>query len=547
MQSQGKARRAVAAAVGALVLWGAAAAGAQAESTVAIGVPADVILHTPVTITVSGTAEVAAELHVITHSACEPFAPSEAGDPLPAGPFTQTRTVTFDGWEDKICVWIDEPDAPWNVHARAAATVRARRAVASLSVTTPPLDPGVPTTVTATGTTDAPRVLDVHFDYYCEDGPSDYRRAYEPPVNALSPPEGIVVGPGPFSVSVPWTPAGPRGSQVMACAYLSPPGYRVFPDARAMGGGDWALPKLAVSSPADLAEGELLNPRFAWTASDRPRRDPVAADVVEIVRVDGSKRVPLLRIGTKSYRALSSLSWRYLRIEGKGDTSDIAVVDGSSFKFAYGGGFMPGTYEWRVLRDGWESPPTRTFVVRPKPLSSFRLKVSPERGDSSDSPAFAQVELTSVPFLFIRLHRRLSGSPWRLSEWRSWSAYQRDVLYGTCRRPGGRIHWRLHVRDAFGTERTRSGSFANASRALCAQLKRREAEERRRDSERRRADARRRAEAERRRRDAERRRIQSEIDRYKRNCRAIGGTPVLIEGYWYCRADAGGTLDVPGF
>lgn len=519
-----------------------------ATGTVAISVPPDLIRLSPATITFSGTIDVPGRLLARAGGGACPFNQLSPGGPellpedgLPVGPGPFSVDVTHLFGErmvtssDILCASLLADGSTSNV-AFAQLDVSLRRPATSFAIDVPKLDVGVPATITVSGSSEAQRLLDVYYTNGCPATAADGDDVYG--TVRMTAAGGVPVGPGPFSVAFSLTPTV-RWSPQRICAFLSPPTWRTLPDGKASVAVRWSLPHVVLTSPADGAHGELLNPRFAWDPAEDVRDHPVSDDAVEFWRIEGDRRIPLLWMTTRRWRALSPEAARYMKQEGTGETDEMAYLDGSSFKLV--GGFWPGTYEWSVTRAGHDSPPPRRFVVEAKPLREMRLTVKPQRGLTSQRPLFAQIDARTVPFVIYRRDYRIAGGPWRTAWWRSErSATTHDVIQGTCRQPGGRIAWRFTARDAAGTTLTRSGNFPNASVAFCARLKSEEAG-------RRREAARRRAERERREREQARRLAEQQVARFKRNCRAIGGTPVLVEGRWYCRADGGGLLLVPGF
>lgn len=509
----------------AVALLAAIATGATAATgTLAVTVPPDVLKLAPQPVNISGTLDTLGRVYVrSTWSDSCPDNPSSAvGEPLVAvdgqavgpGPFSIDVTHLF-GYSrsdlvDVVCVWLEPDIGP--VAARAHLRVALRRPAVTAAVSVPPIESGVPTEITVTGSSEAPRQLNVYLDAYCDRDEDDHERESV----RLTPEGGITVGPGPFSVLLPWTPTGRHGSAWVLCTFLSSPHARLRPDARPAIDVEWALPRVAVTSPADGESGQLLNPRIAW---ELPKRQPVGEYVVTITRIEGDRRIPLLRMTTERWRALSRTSGAFVGLDRSKATSAIARVEGSSLRLR--SGFWPGTYEWTVSRDGHAASHPRRFVVEPRPIDRLTVKATRSAGDASEMPVYLKLDVrTGVHAEYVRASR-VAGGRWQRVGGRIGPSGTVDWAPGSCRRPGGRIEWKVVVRDALGTDREQSGSVPNASRATCARLKRREA--------------------------AEKRRYDAMIARYTRNCKAVGGRVVTKGRYLHCRSASGRELRVSGF
>ena len=141
--------------------------------------------------------------------------------------------------------------------------------------------------------------------------------------------------------------------------------------------------KASFSAPALMGiSGELINPRFTWEPAANTKRYPVKKDAVELWRVEGDQRIPLLRVTPERFQALTSAAWRYVRERGSGTTSGMASIHGSSIQLV--GGFYPGVYEWQVQRNGHDSPPPRRFTVAARPMKkAIRTRVATVAASSS--------------------------------------------------------------------------------------------------------------------------------------------------------------------
>lgn len=536
MQSQGRVRRAVAAAIGALALWAATAAGAQAASTIEISMPSDVVLFTPVEVTVSGVAEEAAELIVAHRSSCEWYGvPGNLeGEQLAPGPFTRSQTFTFEGLGyNTICAWLWD-EGRWTSLAKTSVTAEPRKAAVSLAISVPPIALGEPTTVTLSGSVDVPRIVELRPDDFsvlgCPDWPAAWPSGYAPPLTA---PGGTPIGPGPFTVTIPWTPArlppaaSDHDNPYGFCAFIYPAGRPTEPEAKTYFRLEYKPPVVPppppryveLLGPPDGASGHGLNPRLSWRRASNTRRYPIEQDVVRITRIEGERRIPLVRMTTERWSALSKEAGRFMALPRPRQTSEIAVVDGSSLRLRKPS--WPGTYEWTVARSEHDETPPRRFVVTAPQLERLSVKTRRVAGESSAQPLHVEFEVTTgTPFQYVR-EARVPGGRWqRVGGW-TYRSRLTDWVGTSCRRPGGRIEWRVHVADSHGVERRQSGTVANVTRAECRRLKRRE--------------------------DAARRRNEAMVRRYKRNCESIGGRFLIKGRYLHCRSPSGRELRVPGF
>lgn len=534
MLGQGKVRRAAAAATGALALWCATAAGAQAASTVEISMPTDVVLFTPVEVTVRGHAEEAAELIVYKHAHCDMGPSRWEGEQLQPGPFSRTQTFTFDSQSyGTICVWLWDEDRSTSL-AKASVRTEPRKAAASLSISVPPIRLGEPTTVTLSGSVEVQRIVELRPDDYsvlgCPTWPAAWPSGYAPPLTA---PGGTPIGPGPFTVEIPWTPA--RLPPAMSdfedpygfCAFIYPAGHPTEPEAQTYFRLDYKPPVVPpppprvveLLGPPDGASGHGLNPRLSWRRASNTRRYPIEQDVVRITRIEGEKRIPLVRLTTERWSALSKQAGEFMWLPRSRQTSELATVDGSSLRLRVP--LWPGTYEWTVARSEYDETPPRRFVVTAPQLERLTVKTKRVAGEHSTAPMSVRLDVsTGTPFEYLR-ESRVPGGRWEKTGGWTYRSRVADGIDANCRVPGGRIEWRVRVRDSHGIERSQSGTVANVTRAECRRLKRRE--------------------------DAARRRNEAMVRRYKRGCASIGGRFSIKGRYLHCRSASGRELRVPGF
>ncbi len=355
---------------------------------------------------------------------------------------------------NSICAWAIRATDGHSV-ADDGLTVRSRRATASVTIAPQRelADFDVPNTVTVTGSAEVPRRLDLHYGDSCEETTAASWRG----TRRITGEEGVAVGPGPFSVTLPWTPDD--GEKL--CAYVSPQTALNAPDATASATIEWVPPTVWLESPADGVRLLEQSPRLRWAAGLPRRYWPISEDVLTLTLVDGRKRIPALRATTRTYRAPTD--------RHSGRTSEIASVSGSSIRFKT---LWPGTYEWTVAREEWRTPPAQRFTIVGKQMRRIAMTTRMRHGISSRYAAVMDFSANAgVRFVDYRLSWRSPGARWQYVDERHFDGRMRGSLWSGCKRPGGRTQWQLVGRDSRGTIKSRKGSFANPSASLCAQLK----------------------------------------------------------------------------
>lgn len=208
----------------------------------------------------------------------------------------------------------------------------------------------------------------------------------------------------------------------------------------------------------------------------------------------------------------------------------------------------PGRYAWYVVNgearyaDGLVVSERREFTVHGPTLEQLRVRTRARKGTTTQVPGWTEFRITTTRFADVRIELQRNGR----TSVRKYNVGDRTSIapaaYWSCKKPGGRYRYRVVASDSHGKQMTRSGSFRPVGRARCRAMRKQEQ----------RAKAARQREIDR--RVAERRRAeaaaqQRRINRYKSNCRKLGGSPELIRtgdgSYWVCVSPWGGTWDVP--
>ncbi len=317
-------------------------------------------------------------------------------------------------------------------------------------------------------------------------------------------------------------------------------------------------------SPVDAIRDEQLNPTFRWSL------DPVQGARYDRLRL---QRIERDGSTTKLVDITRSSAISYLDVDGQTDAEgtkldlpDVArsTSDATSISVTLKTALSPGDYSWFVLRsrpgeysdepDDQVTSASRRFTVLGPRLTRLTARLTSTAGRTSANPGYSIIAVKATPFVRVRYDIRRQG--------RSTALYSRADKNGnsglsidwSCRKPGGLYRIGIVASDQHGTRRNTTVSFAPVSKARCAKLRRAEARARRirarKQAARQRAadrrHARRQAAIERAAREEQARRL----GRFRRNCRAIGGSPTVIETddgpYTVCRSPAGGTLPVPG-
>jgi putative hemolysin len=320
---------------------------------------------------------------------------------------------------------------------------------------------------------------------------------------------------------------------------------------------DWGAPAPTYVAPTLLGPdnglvGTLLKPTFSWR-STKPEWD-----VVVLAYRSGNAFHPYWGFWT------GASAWVEADDLGSLDDLDDALEDKDR---ATGDGLVtveasgdqgtarierplePGRYAWYVVNgaaqeaDGLVVSEQREFTVHGPTLERLRVSTRPRRGKTTQVPGWTEFRIATTRFADIRIELRRGGRKSVMKYNVGNRTSIAPAAYWSCKKPGGRYRYRVVASDSHGKQMTKSGTFRPVGRARCRALRNQEQRAkaaRQREIDRRVAE-RRRAEAA-----AERRRV----NRYKSNCRKLGGTPELMrtsEGnYWVCVAPWGGTwIDVP--
>jgi hypothetical protein len=186
-----------------------------------------------------------------------------------------------------------------------------------------------------------------------------------------------------------------------------------------------------------------------------------------------------------------------------------------------------------------------------QPVAALDTAIYSHHGRSYAHPGRTSVELVATPEARFMTAIELGNNTelqWLAGEFPE----NTFVQPWDCRQPKRVFHYTLTARAEVGATLTTKVTFhAQLSAHWCAVAKRREARQRaeaeRRAAEQRAAERRRSEEAERESAKIERERIEGEQHHFEANCRAVGGTPVEIDGGTkiVCKGPNGGAIIVP--
>ncbi len=220
-------------------------------------------------------------------------------------------------------------------------------------------------------------------------------------------------------------------------------------------------------------------------------------------------------------------------------------------------GLSPGNYVWQVVRttpsltglwlcpdvDKAVSVSTGTFAVLGPPLTELTVKAVGVRGSTYSYPGRTEFRITTASFARIKVTLRRGRSHRSMTmDWGSRVSGTVPIRWECPSVGPRRVSYSVRARDGFGATMKRSGSYIVVGQGTCTAMRRTEAAARARADAASAAAARRAAAA-------AAAAHQAGIDRYKRNCSALGGAAVLLNmgtGYsWFCRGPYGGTMYVP--
>ncbi len=189
--------------------------------------------------------------------------------------------------------------------------------------------------------------------------------------------------------------------------------------------------------------------------------------------------------------------------------------------------------------------------ARQVPVSHLSVTLLSHRRRASRAPGWTEIGVTTDTYAHVIVTVAREGARRGQTVRFDEGSEPPDVAIAqswSCREPGA-YSYLVSARSDTGPTLTRRGHFASVSRAWCRAAKQKEARARerheRQEVERRDREARREAE----RRNGEARARREALERWERNCRAEGGTPITLytsEGpERACRAPNGGLLPVP--
>ena len=169
------------------------------------------------------------------------------------------------------------------------------------------------------------------------------------------------------------------------------------------------------------------------------------------------------------------------------------------------------------------------------PVSKLKVKVTSHHGSSYGRPGYTGLVISTSAFANVVLTVDHGVGTKR---WQQPANGRRQVnISWSCRQPGLTYHYAIKARGDSGGSLARSGKFeSNVTAEWCRDARVREIA------------------AEHAKKERKRRQEREPIERYERQCRAIGGIPVKIEstfpvvgGYHRCRSQTGGLIPVPGY
>lgn len=553
---------------------GTLAATPAGAATLSLDISPDPTMDKPVTVTASGAAENSRLWVYINWNGvpCAASGPANRGDPLATpglingfvdvdGPFSHRYSFTPSSLTaHRLCAYVENPYGTNRATVFRDVTPRAIRATVAVAVE-PVVAAGQKVAVTVSGSSEVSRGLEVWAQQgaSCENSAS--RTAW---LGWLSSDRDENVD-GPFSRTYSFT-AG-KYERRLICAAVGGEGYGRRADAIATGtvtfgnldaeekppaDPPWLAAPANLLAPANGAVGLLLSPTFTWTSAD------VQHDILVLAYRKGKSFHPYMAVSRygatwvsakdlKSQRKLfDALEDPYARADGWASLSAARAENTARVRF--GKVIEPGRYRWTVYTGGETGARTlvpseqREFTVHGPGLRSLQVRARNRPGRTVKSPGETALRISVTRYASVRVELRRGG---RLSV-RNYSAADGSKFTASvewsCKKPGGRYRYRVIARDSHGKQMTRSGTFRPVSAARCRTMRKQEQRAkaaRKRNSDRRVAERRR----------AEAAAQQARIDRFKSNCRKLGGTPELIHGsdtsYWVCVSPWGGTWNVP--
>ncbi|HUN77404.1 MAG TPA: hypothetical protein VMU32_00625 [Solirubrobacteraceae bacterium] len=521
--------------------------------------PSTPIEETPFQITVSGTAPEGVLLVYVLGSPSCPIAPWEAarqgarltpeGGETLAGSFTKTYPVS--GPQGDVgCAYIEvgEPSGS-STQATAEAHFGVRPAVASLSVNVSPSSvlAGRPIAVEVTGTTEVAGVLEgrvyatgTHECYGGTELADNGSEAYEECASAFGTPARV--GPGPFDIHLSYVPTENGPDQV----WFRVGRVRENTTSRyTIGEARITLPRAPLPAPSLIGPAESWRSlpgamTFSWSAPPFGEDTLVIRSTAKMIEGDGEEYL----VTAERFKYGKLDAWRSLG--GLGTWTSDPPTGATTVQIRSPNNLGPGEYTWEVQRaNGPEkaASPKRRLMVYSPPATVLKVRPQSHREATSVHPGYTDVIVTTTPWTNITL--TLTHGKYRSTEqigWGSSSTLFATIVRWSCARPAGIYRYVVTARGDSGGPLRRTGSFRTVTAAQCASMKLREAQTR----EHRRSEQ----DAQRKREEREAiRRQQEETERFDANCKAIGGTPVILHTSAGteigCRSPLGGLLPVP--
>ena len=211
----------------------------------------------------------------------------------------------------------------------------------------------------------------------------------------------------------------------------------------------------------------------------------------------------------------------------------------------------PGYYAWSVVAAAADNAKgssamsaARYFTVQGPTLTHLRVRSASHRGANYNYPGYSLLKVLSTPYTKIRVAYSVGRHTTIRTMYMGDNSEADLRVNWRCARPAARIPYTVTVSDDQGHRLTRHAVAHGVTASTCSRLHATMVAAQ---------QARLRAQwlawlRQQQQLAAQQRR---EINRFKTNCRAIGGTPKLLTNSdgsqsWYCVAPYGGLLNPPG-
>jgi len=497
---------------------------AQADS-IEISTSANPTQGEPVTVTVSGSTEQARKLYVYVSSeytfcASTPYSEadnygasplsSSSGDSISGGSFTKEYSYTPATANTKyqLCAYIDSGSSETpNATAEESFTSLLPSGSIGISTSASPTQ-GEPVTVTVSGSTEQARKLYVYVssEYtFCASTP--YSEANNYGASPLSSSSGDSISAGSFSKAYTYTPSA-TNTKYQLCAYIDE-GSSATPNATAETSFNTDQP----SKPTGSGEGTAGGGGGAFGPSPEEAQQKLAAYLK----------------GVAERGHCEALSSEYPSSSVEACKADEAAIHATQ-----------EAKEEQEIKAEEAVLASKRDAAHKRPVRHLSVKAVAHNGRTSSSPGYTNFDVTTAPYAYVTIHLSRYGHRTYSVEWGEHDTERALRINWSCKSPGGLYRYVVTAHTNVGHTLTRRGTFAPISVALCHEMEQREAEARARHerevTEQYEHEAHQEAEQH-----------QEEVRLYEKNCKALGGTPALVEypggeQYYRCRAPGGGTI-----